>query len=169
MAPGIGQVTVSSATSTSTVKEVARQPLQSSGSLDDFAKTDLTSVIGTEFPEGVQLTQFLEAPNSDDLLRDLALLGISARKSVLITVSQRGVVFFRSQEITTKQQEQIGIKLGELSGKPSTSKLHIHPLTEEFSEFGDYVSVISAEFNRITHDADLDDRSTLASDGWHSE
>jgi hypothetical protein len=88
---------------------------------------------------------------------------------VLILVSQRGVVFFRSQEITSKQQEKIGIKLGELSGKPSTSKLHIHPLTAEFSEFGDYISVISSEFNRISHDAELDDRSLLASGGWHSE
>ena len=78
MAPGIAQVTVSSPMSTSTVKKAARQPLKSSGILDGFAKIDLTSVIGTEFPEGVQLTQFLEAPNSDDLLRDLALLGISA-------------------------------------------------------------------------------------------
>jgi len=59
--------------------------------------------------------------------------------------------------------------LGELSGKPATSKLHIHPLTAEFSENGDYISVISSEFNRISHDADLDDRSLLASSGWHTE
>ena len=84
-------------------------------------------------------------------------------------VSQRGVVFFRDQQITSKQQEQLGTRLGELSGKPATSKLHIHPLTEEFSEFGDYISVISADFNRIAHDADIDDRSNLASGGWHSE
>jgi alpha-ketoglutarate-dependent taurine dioxygenase len=68
-----------------------------------------------------------------------------------------------------KQQEQLGTRLGELSGKPATSKLHIHPLTEEFSEFGDYISVISAEFNRIPHDEDFDDKSLLASGGWHSE
>jgi hypothetical protein len=78
-------------------------------------------------------------------------------------------VFFRSQDITIKQQEQLGTRLGELSGKPETSKLHIHPLTEEFSEFGDYISVISAEFNRIPHDEDFDDKSLLASSGWHSE
>ena len=78
-------------------------------------------------------------------------------------------MFFRDQKITSKQQEQLGIRLGELSGKPTTSKLHIHPLTEEFSEFGDFISVISADFNRISHDADIDDKSTLASSGWHSE
>lgn len=80
MAPGIAQVIVSSAPST--VKKAAREPLKSSGSLDDFAKVDLTSVIGTEFREGVQLAQFLEAPNSDDLLRDLALLGITVPNGV---------------------------------------------------------------------------------------
>jgi alpha-ketoglutarate-dependent taurine dioxygenase len=79
------------------------------------------------------------------------------------------VVFFRAQEITTKQQEELGTRLGELSGKPATSKLHIHPLAAEFSENGDYISVIDADFNPISHDADLDDRSLLASRGWHAE
>jgi len=86
-----------------------------------------------------------------------------------VLVSQRGVVFFRGQEITTKEQEQLGTKLGELSGKPSTSKLHIHPLTAEFSELGDFISVISSDFNRISHDAEIDDKSLLASSGWHAE
>lgn len=84
-------------------------------------------------------------------------------------VSQRGVVFFRSQEITQKQQQILATRLGELSGKPSTSKLHIHPLTAEFGEFGDFISVIDSEFNRIAHDAEIDDQSLLASGGWHSE
>lgn len=78
-------------------------------------------------------------------------------------------MFFRSQEFTTKQQELLATKLGELSGKPSTSKLHIHPLTAEFSEFDDFVSIIDSEFNQISHDAELDDKSLLASSGWHSE
>jgi alpha-ketoglutarate-dependent taurine dioxygenase len=78
-------------------------------------------------------------------------------------------VFFRSQDIAPKQQEELGRRLGELSGKPATSKLHIHPLTEEFSEFGDFISVISSDFNRISHDADIDDKSELTSGGWHAE
>ena len=88
---------------------------------------------------------------------------------MLTIVSQRGVVFFRSQEITQKQQEQLATRLGELSGKPITSKLHIHPLTAEFSEFGDFISIIDSEFNRISHGAEIDDKSLLASAGWHSE
>jgi Taurine catabolism dioxygenase TauD, TfdA family len=145
-----------------------REPLKASGSLNSFEKFDVTSVIGTEFTEGVQLTDLLSAPNSDDLIRDLAILGIHFSRCANL-VSQRGVVFFRSQDITVRQQEQLGTRLGELSGKPTTSKLHIHPLTAEFSEFGDYISVISSEFNRIPHDADIDDQSLLASGGWHAE
>jgi len=54
----------------------ARAPLKSSHSLDKFQPKQLTPVIGTEFPEGVQIADLLSAPNSDDLIRDLALLGI---------------------------------------------------------------------------------------------
>lgn len=60
-------------------------------------------------------------------------------------MSQRGVVFFREQEITINEQKLLGIKLGELSGKPASSKLHVHPITEESSELGDEISVISSE------------------------
>lgn len=61
------------------VANAPRQPLKCSGSLDSFERFDVTTVIGTEFLPGVQLSQFLLAPNSDDLLRDLALLSISFR------------------------------------------------------------------------------------------
>ena len=93
---------------------------------------------------------------------------------MLISVSQRGVIFFRDQEITPKQQEQLATRLGELSGKPATSKLHIHPLTAEFSELGDFINVITSDFNQIRdvdYDSgyDNDDKSLLASNGWHSE
>lgn len=38
-------------------------------------------------------------------------------------VSQRGVVFFRNQNIDSDQQKVLGQKLGELTGKPATSKV----------------------------------------------
>lgn len=96
-------------------------PLKSSGALDVYEKFDVTPVIGTEFARGaVQLKDLLEAPNADDLIRDLAIL-----------ISSRGVVFFRAQELDLEQQKTLGRKLGELSGKPDTSGLHIHPLTRE--------------------------------------
>ena len=53
-----------------------RAPLKSGGNLDQFERFDVTSVIGTEFARGVQVSSLLSAPNSDDLIRDLALLGI---------------------------------------------------------------------------------------------
>ena len=39
------------------------------------------------------------------------------------TVSQRGVVFLRNQDISVEQQKILGQKLGELTGKPETSKV----------------------------------------------
>ena len=51
-----------------------RQPLKSSRSLDGFDRFDVTTVVGTEFNSSVQLSQLLSAPNSDDFIRDLALL-----------------------------------------------------------------------------------------------
>ena len=77
MAPGIVQTAAVSAEIPNLKKAAIREPLRSSGSLNEFIKTDSTVVIGTEFKEGVQLASFLEAPNSDELLRDLAILGIS--------------------------------------------------------------------------------------------
>lgn len=51
-----------------------RQPLDSSSALDAYQSFDITPVIGREFPE-VQLTSLLDGYNSDELLRDLAIIG----------------------------------------------------------------------------------------------
>jgi hypothetical protein len=57
------------------VSKGAKQPLRPSQSLDKFEHFHVTPVIGTEFKD-VQLTSLLSAPNSDELIRDLAILGI---------------------------------------------------------------------------------------------
>jgi hypothetical protein len=49
-----------------------RTPLKLSGALDHVKSFDVTPVIGREF-EGVDLASWLRAPNSDELLRDLAI------------------------------------------------------------------------------------------------
>lgn len=104
------------------------------GSLNNLGSYDTTTHIGTTFPnKTVQLSQLLEAPNSDELIRDLATL-----------VSHRGVVFFTDQDMTMEQQRALGTRLGELSGKPESSKLHKHPISEETPELGVEVSVISS-------------------------
>ena len=49
-----------------------REPLKLSGALNGYRSFDVTPVIGREFPEA-DLKEWLEAPNSDELLRDLAI------------------------------------------------------------------------------------------------
>lgn len=55
--------------------------------------------------------------------------------------------------------------------QPQSSDLHVHPLTEEGSELGDQISVISSEKQKkgggLTHQ--LSDVSRFASAGWHSD
>lgn len=56
------------------VKKLAqtREPLKSSGSLDQYQTVDITPVIGTEFPDA-NLVEWINAPNAGELLRDLAI------------------------------------------------------------------------------------------------
>ncbi|KAG8717840.1 hypothetical protein FRC08_006524 [Ceratobasidium sp. 394] len=130
-------------------------PIRSTGSLEKLTKVDLTPTIGTEFGRDVQLSQLLKAENSDTLIRDLAVL-----------ISERGVAFFRNQDLTIEEQKQLGTRLGELSGKPASSKLHVHPLTETTAELGDQISVISSERRAEYTRPDF---SRLASRGWHAD
>ncbi|KAI1814185.1 TauD-domain-containing protein [Poronia punctata] len=117
-----------------------REPLKLSGVLDQFESFDSTPVIGREFVN-VDLAEWLRAPNSDELLRDLA-----------ITISRRGVVFFRKQDnITNALQKELVHRLGQLTGKPPTSGLHIHPVVNASRDRGgkdDEISVISSVLNR---------------------
>jgi len=89
------------------------------------------------------------------LIKDLAAL-----------ISHRGVVFFSSQDLTVEEQLVLGNKLGELSGKPKTSTLHRHPISEESPELGTDVSVISsmAGISKVGYR-----EMRRASDGWHAD
>lgn len=51
-----------------------REPLSPTGVLDTFRSLDVTPTIGTEFPEA-SLKSWLEDPNADELLRELAITG----------------------------------------------------------------------------------------------
>ncbi|KAH7105929.1 putative taurine catabolism dioxygenase [Auriculariales sp. MPI-PUGE-AT-0066] len=135
-------------------QDTKKEGLQSTHSLAQFKSFDLTPAIGTEFPE-VKIVDLLKSERADEYIRDLAIL-----------ISQRGVVFFREQEISLEEQKLLGTKLGELSGKPKTSALHIHPLTEEKSAKGDHITVISSERLR---EYDLEDTTRLSSREWHSD
>ncbi|KPM43180.1 hypothetical protein AK830_g3300 [Neonectria ditissima] len=138
-------------------------PLTYSGSLDSQEQFDVTAVIGREFPK-LQLSEILK---DDTKLRDLAVL-----------VSQRGVLFFRNQDINIDDQKYLGQKLGELTGKPESSKLHKHALSnskrgiavDENGKLDDEVSVISSEQNRKFYQNRFSPLSkSLAGEGWHAD
>ncbi|KAH0056141.1 putative TfdA family taurine dioxygenase, partial [Aureobasidium melanogenum] len=135
------------------------KPLKYSGLLDSYQSSDLTPVIGRKY-YGLQVADVLAAKNSDALIRDIA-----------VTVSQRGVVFLRNQDVTPQQMQAFMERLTTLSGCPESSGLHVHPLTEEGSELGDQISVISSEKQKkgggLTHQ--LSDTTRFASAGWHSD
>jgi alpha-ketoglutarate-dependent taurine dioxygenase len=89
-------------------------------------------------------------------------------------VSQRGVVFFRKQDgLTNDLQKQLAQRLGELSGKPSTSKLHIHPVSNSGRTLGgkdDEISVISSEQAKTLYNNDRFNGTKQSSkEGWHSD
>lgn len=90
------------------VSALLRTPLEYSGSLDAYESIDLASAIGREYPK-LQLSAIV---NDDTKIRDLAIL-----------CSQRGVVFFRNQDIDVEQLKVLTGKLGELTGKPEESKV----------------------------------------------
>lgn len=80
MAPSVADTTGKASNETvitTTSKPVLkREPLKLGGFLDStFESFDVTPVIGREFPTA-NLKEWLHAPNSDDLLRDLAATGM---------------------------------------------------------------------------------------------
>jgi alpha-ketoglutarate-dependent taurine dioxygenase len=91
-------------------------------------------------------------------------------------VSQRGVVFFRKQDdLNNDLQKQLAQRLGELSGKPETSKLHIHPVINAGRRLGggdNEISVISSESAKEIYKnkfLNFADRKQSAKGGWHSD
>lgn len=63
---------VEKATSIPELRTDHKEPLKLSGALDQFEHFDVTPVIGREY-SNVKLYDLLRAPNSDELLRDLAI------------------------------------------------------------------------------------------------
>ncbi|KAF2764376.1 taurine catabolism dioxygenase [Teratosphaeria nubilosa] len=128
MAPGIlSDVTIRSNDGSEAKEEsYPRPPLELSRALDDFPYEDTTPIIGREFTSVNIVDDILNADNADERLRDLA-----------ITISQRGVVFFRKQDnLTDGLQKHFINLLGLRSGKPESSTLHIHPVLNGSHEFG---------------------------------
>ncbi|KAK4130235.1 taurine catabolism dioxygenase [Trichocladium antarcticum] len=165
MAPSATEVNAAPVVPVPTKGAAIREPLQLSGALDAQESFDVTPVIGREFPKA-NLVEWLNAPNADDLIRDLA-----------ITISQRGVVFFRAQnDLTNDLQKKLILRLGELTGRPATSGLHIHPVLNSGRELGGddlEISTISSEQNKkyYTDGSTKDTLSIKKQSGgqWHSD
>ena len=130
--------------------------VKATGILDQYEHFEVTPVIGREYPH-VNLVNLLQAPNSDDLLRELALTSKYPSPSppswLTSPVSQRGVVFFRKQDnLTADLQKELIQKIGLLGGKPSTSGLHIHPILnserEGYRVTDPEISTIDSELNK---------------------
>lgn len=146
-----------------------KSPLAYSGSLDRFPSFDTTPNVGREFTNA-NLASWIRDPNSDQLIRDLA-----------ITVSRRGVVFFRSQDdMTVELQKELAHRMGLLAGKPATSDLHIFPLRQPAKDIDDdKVTVIThAESEKSLSPAQQlaqqrariqDPRATPMHHMWHSD
>ncbi|KAF9885429.1 hypothetical protein FE257_012951 [Aspergillus nanangensis] len=138
-------------------------PLNPSGALEAFSYEDTTPVIGREYLNVNIVDDLLNAPNSEDLIRDLA-----------ITISQRGVVFFRAQtNLTDPLQKHLIHLLGQLTHKPSTSTLHIHPVLNNTNEFGTpdaQVSTISSlARKKMFRHASQPNQRRYDSAQWHSD
>lgn len=160
MATTIVETTAPTVTSQQASIAVHKAPLKPSGILDEFEHFDVTPTIGREFPTA-NLKEWIEAPNSDELLKELA-----------ITISRRGVVFFRKQDgLDNELQKVLAQRLGELSGKPSSSKLHIHPVSNSGRRLGgkdDTISVISSEQTKELYSQRFV-KSQSSKEGWHSD
>jgi len=161
-----------------------KEPLKSTGSLDKYTSIDITPVIGTEYTQ-VNLVELINAPNADELLRDLAIKSTpvsistcSQRTHSPLPVSQRGVVFFRAQSnLTNDIQKALIQRLGELAGKPVDSGLHIHPVLNSDRELGgsdpEISTISSVQFDKLYKKKLVDESRQSAKNQstaqWHSD
>jgi Taurine catabolism dioxygenase TauD, TfdA family len=166
-------------TATTTVKATTKY-LKSSGSLNHLESIDLTPTIGTEFPNA-KLVDLINAPNSDQLLKDLAIKSKfhqseNISRSLNSLVSERGVVFFRAQDDLTNDVQKVLVqRLGELVGKPKTSGLHIHPILNSERDLGgndpEISTISSLQHKKFYKKPGLEDASPKKQNtaSWHSD
>ena len=71
-----------------------KEPLRLKGTLDQYDSFDVTPIIGREFPTA-NLKEWLEAPNSDELLKELAIT------SQFLRFSQRVPIYPIAETLVT--------------------------------------------------------------------
>ena len=93
----------------------------------------------------------------------------------MFQVSERGVVFFRKQDnLTNDLQKQFIQRLGELTGKPEASKLHIHPILNSERELGgsdpEISTISSVQHDKLYLKTPYDQsKKQQSSAQWHSD
>lgn len=152
-------------------------PLKLSGALDKEEFLEITPLLGREYTKA-NLVEWLNAPNSDELLRDLAITGeyASFHLHERVTdecepkVSQRGVVVFRAQDdADTEILKQVAIRLGELTGRPEGNGLSIHPFFHSAREglgSDDYINCVSSDDRKKVY---KQPKKTQSHNNWHSD
>lgn len=86
------------------------------------------------------------------------------------------MVFFRAQDdLTNELQKKLILRLGELTGRPATSGLHIHPILNSERELGGddpEISTISSVQNKQLYARAVPDTLSVkkqSSAQWHSD
>jgi len=144
--------------------------LKPNHSLDKFKYFEVTTVLGREYVD-VKIPDLLTAPNSDELLQDLAY-----------TIASRGVVFFRNQsEMTHAQHKEFVLRIHKLAGQPKESGFHTHPSVEAGQDVDlDHEAQHDPELFIVSNARQdkMYDKDTLKKDakgsqnsstGWHSD
>ncbi|KAJ3099272.1 hypothetical protein HK100_004918 [Physocladia obscura] len=143
--------------SKSELSALKKRPLRRNFSLDTrYRNFKVEPHLGTEYENGIQIRDILNASNREELLLEFAVL-----------VSERNV-FLRSQNATFDKIAEFANAFGRASGKSATSGLHIHPTAEKTSEFGQLTHVISSEKSK-TYVGIYNTNSELHSETWHSD
>ncbi|KAL4728739.1 hypothetical protein ACLX1H_003138 [Fusarium chlamydosporum] len=134
------------------------KPLGLSGSLEAYPSFKVTPVIGTEFSDA-NVVEWMKSEHSDELLRDLA-----------ITVSHRGVVFFRAQtDLTNELQKELADRLGRLTGKPESSTLHVHPLHNFNPDEDKHINTITTDQAANPAEDLWKNRPSDIRNSWHTD
>lgn len=95
------------------------KPLELLGLWDEYKQTEITPLIGNVF-EDVNLSEVLRSPDCDAKLADLAVL-----------IARRGLCVFPKQtDLSVPDQKLLCRKLGQLSTRPYSSDLWIHPVNQ---------------------------------------
>lgn len=94
-------------------------PLDLTGALDSYTTSENTPAIGSTFHD-FNVHDVLASPECDAKIRDLA-----------VVIARRGVcVFPKQSNLTVDDEKLLCRKLGQLTHRPHTSDLHIHPINQ---------------------------------------